>query len=270
MVEYTYDSWGKIVSAAGSLITTLGTDQPFRYRGYVYDTETQLYYLQSRYYDPATCRFISADVLLSTGQGVIGHNSFAYCGDNPVARIDSEGNFWNLIVGTVIGAIAGGVTAAINHENVWAGIGIGAAVGFVAGATLGAGLAVAAAGTTAATVGGAAIAFAGGAAASAGGEVARQLINHDTDNGKINYRKVAKESVIGGVANLASFGMAKLIAPAFKAIEPVSRAPGKIAVGKTMWKFFTKSCANEKVISAFISGNIIAPLQTSFSMMFDR
>ena len=77
VVQYTYDSWGKPISTTGSLSATLGANQPFRYRGYVYDTETGWYYLQSRYYDPSVGRFISADVLLSTGQGVIGHNSYA-------------------------------------------------------------------------------------------------------------------------------------------------------------------------------------------------
>ena len=73
------------------MATTLGANQPFRYRGYVYDTETGWYYLQSRYYNPATCRFISADVLLSTGQGVLGHNSYAYCLNNPVNGSDQSG-----------------------------------------------------------------------------------------------------------------------------------------------------------------------------------
>ena len=90
-LEYTYDSWGKLISTTGSLATSLGSNQPFRYRGYVYDTETQWYYLQSRYYDPNTCRFISSDVYLSTGQGVIGHNSYAYCLNNPVNGHDSNG-----------------------------------------------------------------------------------------------------------------------------------------------------------------------------------
>ena len=94
VVEYTYDSWGKLLSTTGSLATTLGSDQPFRYRGYVYDTETSLYYLQTRYYDPSTCRFLSADVVLSTGQGVLGHNAYAYCGNNPTSRVDSGGFFW--------------------------------------------------------------------------------------------------------------------------------------------------------------------------------
>ena len=91
VVEYKYDSWGKPISTTGSLSATLGANQPFRYRGYVYDTETGWYYLQSRYYDPSIGRFISADVLLSTGQGVLGHNSYAYCLNNPVNMGDDSG-----------------------------------------------------------------------------------------------------------------------------------------------------------------------------------
>ncbi len=92
VVQYVYDSWGKLIATTGSLATSLGANQPFRCRGYVYDSETGWYYLQSRYYNPALCRFISADVLLSTGQGVLGHNSFAYCLNNPVNMSDESGN----------------------------------------------------------------------------------------------------------------------------------------------------------------------------------
>ncbi len=84
-------AWGKLIATTGSLANTVGANQPFRYRGYVYDEETGWYYLQSRYYDPTTCRFISADVLLSTGQGVLGHNSFAYCLNNSINRFDPSG-----------------------------------------------------------------------------------------------------------------------------------------------------------------------------------
>ena len=63
----------------------------FRYRGYIYDTETQLYYLQSRYYDPAICRFLNADSWLATGQGLIGNNMYAYCLNNPVNYSDPTG-----------------------------------------------------------------------------------------------------------------------------------------------------------------------------------
>ena len=57
VAAYKYDAWGNVISATGAMASV----NPFRYRGYYYDTETGLYYLQSRYYDPAICRFINAD-----------------------------------------------------------------------------------------------------------------------------------------------------------------------------------------------------------------
>ena len=91
VVEYTYDAWGKLISTSGTLATSLGADNPFRYRGYYYDTETGLYYLMTRYYDPEVCRFISADVYMTTGQGVLGGNMWAYCLNNPANMTDSNG-----------------------------------------------------------------------------------------------------------------------------------------------------------------------------------
>ena len=92
VVECAYDSWGKPLSTTGYLASTLGKYNPFRYRGYVYDEETGWYYLQSRYYNPVVGRFISPDVYLSTGQGVLGHNAYAYCLNNPINRSDDAGN----------------------------------------------------------------------------------------------------------------------------------------------------------------------------------
>ena len=111
VVEYCYDSWGKLLSTSGSLASTLGKNNPFRYRGYVYDEETGFYYLRSRYYDPEVRRFISADVLLSTGQGVLGHNAYAYCLNSPIIRVDLDGDFGGLILGAIVGAV---VNAAVN------------------------------------------------------------------------------------------------------------------------------------------------------------
>ena len=71
---------------------TLGQANPFRYRGYYYDTESGFYYLNSRYYDPEIGRFINADGYLSTGVGITGTNMFAYCNNNPVLFEDSNGN----------------------------------------------------------------------------------------------------------------------------------------------------------------------------------
>ena len=99
VVTYTYDAWGNPLTTTGDLATTLGTLNPFRYRGYVYDTETGLYYLQSRYYDPEVGRFLNSDIYTSTGQGMLGSNMFAYCGNNPVVRKDDSGNAWVYVAG---------------------------------------------------------------------------------------------------------------------------------------------------------------------------
>ena len=152
VVSYTYDAWGKPLTVTGSLATTLGTHNPLRYRGYVYDTETELYYLQSRYYNPDTGRFLNADAFTSTGQGFTGNNMFAYCGNNPVARKDDGGDFWlNVLIGAAVGAVAGVVgqfvsdvaTSLLNGEvtisnwQTYTGAAVGGAAGGVVLATTG-------------------------------------------------------------------------------------------------------------------------------------
>jgi RHS repeat-associated protein len=94
VVKYRYDPYGKLISTTGSKASTLGKVNPLTYRSYVYDTESTLYYLQSRYYDPSIGRFINADALVSTGQGVLGNNMFTYCGNNPCDRCDPDGYLW--------------------------------------------------------------------------------------------------------------------------------------------------------------------------------
>ena len=140
VVEYRYDSWGKLLSTSGSLASTLGKNNPFRYRGYVYDEETGFYYLQSRYYNPEVGRFISSDVLLSTGQGVLGHNAYAYCLNNPVNREDSNGNWsmpnWlKVTIGAValVGAVA--LTVATGGGAAAVAVGVAKVVGSVAVST---------------------------------------------------------------------------------------------------------------------------------------
>ena len=62
---------------------TMASINPLRYRGYYYDTESGLYYLKSRYYDPNICRFVNADSFVSTGQSIVGCNMFAYSNTIP-------------------------------------------------------------------------------------------------------------------------------------------------------------------------------------------
>ena len=76
VVEYKYDAWGKPLSTTGTLADTLGKRNPFRYRGYVYDEETGLYNLKSRYYNPAAMRFLNSDVAISMDYALIYLNTY--------------------------------------------------------------------------------------------------------------------------------------------------------------------------------------------------
>ena len=91
VVEYKYDTWGEPIYEAGSLLSTLGNLNPFRYRGYVWDEETGLYYLRSRYYYSEQCRFINQDLLLIVEEMTSGVNLFVYCANKPSQRKDTSG-----------------------------------------------------------------------------------------------------------------------------------------------------------------------------------
>ena len=94
VVSYEYDPWGNILSVTGSMASTLGVDNPFRYRSYYYDTESGLYYVSSRYYDPEVGRYLNADsVIAGVGGSVQGYNLFAYCFNNPVNMSDISGHW---------------------------------------------------------------------------------------------------------------------------------------------------------------------------------
>ena len=89
VATYRYDPFGKILNL--SSLSSIGKLNPFRYRGYYYDTESNLYYLNSRYYNPEIGRFINADGYVTTGQGVLSSNMFAYCLNNPIRFNDHSG-----------------------------------------------------------------------------------------------------------------------------------------------------------------------------------
>lgn len=147
VVKYQYDAWGQPISTGGALAETLGALNPFRYRGYIYDEETGLYYLRSRYYNPKLSRFINADDVEALGADgdINGYQLFNYCMNDPVNRRDEAGS-WSLpnwakvaigaalIVGAaVVATVATGGVACFAY-----GAAIGAAKGAVSGAIGGA------------------------------------------------------------------------------------------------------------------------------------
>ena len=91
VVEYKYDAWGKPLSTTGSLADTLGARNPFRYRGYIYDEESGLYYLKERYYSPFKMRFINADVFAGLANRLLSHNAMVYCENRPIRYKDQSG-----------------------------------------------------------------------------------------------------------------------------------------------------------------------------------
>ena len=126
---YTYDAWGRVLTSTGDIADV----NPLRYRGYYYDVETSLYYLQSRYYDPDVERFVNADVYTTTGQGIIEHNMFTYCNNNPVVASDPAGTsglfiLANAVFGAVVGAASQIATNVLTGNPALSGV-IGAAVG---------------------------------------------------------------------------------------------------------------------------------------------
>ncbi len=93
VVRYIYDAWGNVTITTDTGYENLINLSPFAYRGYCYDNDIKMYYLQSRYYDPQICRFINADsseYLGATGT-VLSCNLFAYCENDPVNYLDCSG-----------------------------------------------------------------------------------------------------------------------------------------------------------------------------------
>ena len=140
--SYTYNAWGLTVKTQETASPTTGFINPYTYRGYYYDSDLGLYYLQSRYYDPNICRFINADdesLIIANPTALTDKNLFSYCDNNPVMRVDHSGEFWHILIGGFFGGLIEGfgsfLTQRLNEEKIdWVEVGISAAAGFANGA----------------------------------------------------------------------------------------------------------------------------------------
>ena len=138
VAEYSYNAWGKVLSATG----TMAAINPIRYRGYYFDSDSGLYYVSNRYYDSEIGRFINADDTdyIGADGSVLSCNLFAYCMNNPVNRFDVDGN-WSLPnwAKIAIGAVAltGAVVLTVATGGGAAAVAVGVAkvVGSVAVST---------------------------------------------------------------------------------------------------------------------------------------
>ena len=209
VVEYTYDAWGNILSVTGSLASAVGQANPFRYRGYYYDTETGLYYLNSRYYDPQVGRWINADntAFLGADGTPLSYNLFAYCKNNPVMGYDPTGHFG--LMGAIIatGAIVGGLLGAFSAATTGGNVLEGAIEGCLTGA-LGAVCGLSFTNPLVAGI----IAGAGGAIIDLGTQVATQYLTTQTvDVKKTDPWRAVKVGLQTGIgAAIPAFGNAKV------------------------------------------------------------
>ncbi len=201
--EYKYDAWGKCVVTEVDN-SGIGDINPIRYRGYYYDKETALYYLNARYYDPEVGRFISADSTQFLEPNTVnGLNLYAYCGNNPVMNVDPSGRFpllilaiLGIVVNTVIGAVAGGVNNVLAGGDFWAGFAGGAINGFLSSVGLAIGLALPGVGAP--------IAFGMGLVGGALGNYVTQGIDSG-DWSNVNIGEIVFNGVSSGLLNLVSF-----------------------------------------------------------------
>ena len=110
--KYSYTAFG--VCTVELDTSGIATKNPIRYRSYYYDDETELYYLKSRYYDPEVGRFITIDDLSYLNpESINGLNLYAYCGNNPVMRVDPDGTafLWLAVLALLLFTPIGGIAA---------------------------------------------------------------------------------------------------------------------------------------------------------------
>lgn len=253
--EYDYDAFGNAITEKETV------KNPYRYAGYYQDTESGLYYLRSRYYNPKTARFLTEDTASGKYTDPLSLNKYTYCHNQPVTGYDPDGYALNLVAGAIgaaAGALIGGAfsyatqawknksfTEGIDWKQVVGGAAEGAIVGGAAGLTFGGSLLATAGGAavkTGAKIGAKAIAkqvatrAAAGAVAGFTGNSANQLIS----NGASNYD--VTEAITAGVATSASF----MAAGAF---ESTAQNVGSKVASKTL-DLMTKKAGCAEALSA--------------------
>ena len=202
LATYTYDAWGNFSTTyTNGGANTPAAKNPFTYRGYYLDRDLGLYYLNSRYYDQNTRRFISPDdsaVLNATPMELTDKNLYAYCDNNPITRADNGGEFWHIIAGAVVGAVVNGVKSAVKQYKTtgkvnWKSVAVSAGTGAASGALAATG-----------------VGFLGQAAANTILSGTESILTQGFENGfdNIDYKAVAVDAVIGGLTN-AGNGLSK-------------------------------------------------------------
>ena len=255
VASYNYGAWGNysVHDKDGKKNTStsfIGHINPLRYRGYYYDRETRLYYLQSRYYDFANCRFINADTFATTdANGFLSANMFAYCENNPIMLVDQDGGVPVIIAGALIGGLVGAISGALSSalqggdkSEIMAGALSGMVTGFVAGVV-----------STAAPILAAALDVSGvamlGAASAVSGAVGTlsSALSQKSTKGKVDWGEAVLN---GGLTAIDTFA---------------SRGVGIIARGSGIG---TAVCTTVQATANLTFGSMLGQIQGAFKTTF--
>ena len=195
-VSYAYDAWGMpfyTIHVSG----TKAYENPFLYRGYYYEEDLTLYRTQTRLYDPYMGRFVSPDlldVITASPMALTDKNLYIYCDNNPVTRVDPDGEFWHILIGAAAGAIISGVTTLVSNAIQGQPLTDGLTTSMVAGA---------ASGALAATGVGVVGMVAGNAAISMAENAVNQVVENEGFN-NFDFGDMLVDGVIDGT--LGAFG----------------------------------------------------------------
>ena len=220
LISYTYDAWGNFTTTYHDAYTaTSHADlNPFHYRGYYYDAELEMYYLQSRYYDPVIGRFINADGQMSgVGGDMLGYNMFAYCMNNPVNMSDPTGN-WPKWATIALGAVAAVAAVAVTVATLGAAAPAAACTLTLMGMSMGASYAVA---STAATV---AVVATTAVAAAYAGDIAYSAVTGDS---------LLLDTVFQGNSDAYSAGLTLASLATAGMLDAAAQSPGVCFVAGT-------------------------------------
>ena len=255
IVKYDYDAWGLTKKIEDSSTSHIGDLNPFRYKGYYYDSESAMYYCKTRYYVPLWGRWLNADSPYNLSYDKIsGINLYGYCGNNPIISNDKNGKFWFTLLSTFIGGIVGMISSVVSaacsgEEVTWktavSGFVGGAVSGLVIGLTKGTGVGLAS--------------YASAAAESITCEIwdyASGDKELSEDNIMSSLFNVAKDTAINGTMNYVADGIGGSLFPKFD-IKKGWFVPKKFI------SFFTKSFG-KKIMGGQIVGGIISTGITIF------
>ena len=219
VVIYQYDAWGKF-GCYDATEENIASVNPITYRSYYVDLEMGffMYYLNSRYYMADWGRFISADTtdILSVQSDLYDKNLFAYCDNNPVVRADNGGEFWNYVIGGLVGAVASGISAAISGGD-WKTIILNTSIGAIGGVLAASGLSIG-------------IQVVAGGLLSGGSSLANQMIIEGKTLKEVDWLDVGIDTAIGVGASVLSYRVTKSASDA--AGKVINRGVNKIVKGQ--------------------------------------